>query len=235
MKVLAVGAHPDDLEIAAGGTLSLYAARGDEVTVCHVANGDMGHVIIMPEELSAIRREEARAGGRHMGAKEVISLEVRDVHIQSDDLGLVRAMVEVVRHAQPDIIITHDPEDYMKDHVEASKLVFDASFISTMPHYETKSPFFPPFPPLYYMDTLAGLNFIPEQYVDISAVIEQKLEALACHESQIKWMLDHDHIDFIDFVRVNSCYRGNQANATYAEGFRTCKTWPRMTCTRLLP
>ena len=235
MRVLAVGCHPDDLEIAAGGTLAKYASEGHEVYICHVANGDMGHVVIDPEELKRIRAEEARAGGFRMGAKEVIGLDVGDVHVQSDDLGLARAMVEVVRHAQPDVIITHDLEDYMKDHVETSKLVFDASFTSTIPHYETASPAHPIFPPIYYMDTLAGLNFVPEQYVDISDFIDQKLDALRCHESQIKWMLDHDHIDFCEFVRVNSLYRGYQANATYAEGFRTCKTWPRMTCQRLLP
>jgi LmbE family N-acetylglucosaminyl deacetylase len=63
MKVLAISCHPDDIEIGAGGTLAKYAKRGDEVTICHVANGSQGHVVIQPNELRTIRIREAHAGG----------------------------------------------------------------------------------------------------------------------------------------------------------------------------
>jgi N-acetylglucosamine malate deacetylase 1 len=142
----------------------------------------------------------------------------------------------VIRRLQPDIILTHPPEDYMKDHVEVSKLVFDASFSASVPH-------FPPgntdpaakITPIYYMDTVAGVNFLPTEYVDISETVEIKLAALNCHESQVKWMYDHDGIDFLDFVRTSARYRGLQCGAAYAEGFKPCLTWPRLSPKRLLP
>ncbi|HML45908.1 MAG TPA: PIG-L family deacetylase [Clostridia bacterium] len=235
MNVLAVGCHPDDIEIGCAGTLARYAQEGHRVFCCHVANGNMGHAVIEPGPLRGIRREEAKAAGALYGAEEVMTLDAGDLHVDSGDLGLRRAMVEVIRHAKPDVVLTHDPNDYMRDHVETSKLVFDASFCCTVPHYETESPTHPVFPPLYYMDTLAGVNFLPEEYVDITATVEVKLKALACHASQIQWMLEHDKIDFLDFVRVCSRYRGQQCNAGYAEGFRACNVWPRRVARRLLP
>jgi LmbE family N-acetylglucosaminyl deacetylase len=85
------------------------------------------------------------------------------------------------------------------------------------------------------MDTLAGVNFLPEEYVDISDDIEVKLDALSCHESQIKWMLKHDKIDFLEFVSVCSRFRGLQCGVKYAEGYRKCAAWPRLNTKRLLP
>ena len=85
------------------------------------------------------------------------------------------------------------------------------------------------------MDTLAGTRFIPSEYVDITQEIELKLQALACHESQIKWMSDHDKINFLDFVKTCSKFRGLQCGVPYAEAFRQYAEWPRLRPYRLLP
>jgi N-acetylglucosamine malate deacetylase 1 len=85
------------------------------------------------------------------------------------------------------------------------------------------------------MDTVAGVGFMPSEYVDISESIEIKLAALDCHQSQIKWLKEHDSIDFLDFVRTCSKYRGLQCGVPYAEAFRPCQAWPRMRAARLLP
>jgi len=233
MNILAVGCHPDDLEIGCGGTLARYAAEGHRVVCCHVASGNMGHAVIMPDELRVIRQTEAREAGKVLGVSEVVSLDVNDLEVRSDDPELLLKTVELIRRARPDVVITHSPEDYMADHVEVSKLVFDASFSASVPHFGSGAAC--AVTPIYYMDTLAGVNFLPAEYVDISDYIETKLAALACHESQIKWMLEHDKIDFIDFVRICVQFRGLQCGAAYAEGFRPCVTWPRMTARRLLP
>lgn len=234
MNVLAVGCHPDDIEIGCGGTLIKYAKRGDNVTVCHMTNGNMGHVRIMPDELAVIRTAEAQQGCTMLGASQVISMDVADLKVDSYDQGIVYALTEVIRTAKPDVIITHSPNDYMKDHVETSKLVFDASFSATIPHF-TSVPHINNFAPIFYMDTLAGVDFQPEQYVDITEEIELKLQALDCHESQVKWMRDHDGIDFLDMIRTCSKYRGYQCGAGYAEGFILCKAYPRMTHKPMLP
>lgn len=235
MNVLAVGCHPDDLEIGCGGTLAKYSKLGHNVFMCHVANGNMGHVMIMPDELAEIRTKEAENSGKMLGALEVINLNVPDLKVNSYDEKVVMDLIEVIRHTKPDIIITHGPNDYMKDHVEVGKMVFDASFSSTIPHTYTKSPNCPGNVPIYYMDTLAGIDFLPEEYVDVTDTIETKLNALNCHESQIKWLLNHDKIDFLDFVRTVSKFRGLQCSVPFAEGFRRCTAWGRLSPKRLLP
>ena len=123
----------------------------------------------------------------------------------------------------------------MRDHVETSKLVFNASFSASIPHYQTKTGTPSEIAPLYYMDTIAGVGFLPEEYTDITDTLEIKLEALEKHETQLKWMRDHDGIDFVDFVRTVSKFRGLQTGVKYAEGFRVCKSWPRIITKRLLP
>jgi N-acetylglucosamine malate deacetylase 1 len=235
MNILAVGCHPDDLEIGCGGTLARYAAEGHRVTMCIVANGNMGHVILQPAELRAIRAEEARRAGALLGAVEVAMLDVGDLEVDSNRAETVNKLVDLVRRVQPDVILTHPTEDYMKDHVEVSKLVFDASFSASVPHYLTPTQGVAKITPLYFMDSVAGVNFIPTEYVDVSVTVEIKLNALNCHESQVKWMYDHDGIDFLDFVRTMAKFRGQQCGVAYAEGFRPCLTWPRIPTSRLLP
>ena len=206
MRVLAVGCHPDDVEIACSGTLAKCVKRGDTVIVCHASTGNLGHVIIPPDELTKIRAEEARD-----------------------------KMVDIIKYANPDFIITHNPDDYMPDHTAVSRLVFDASFTATLPNYESKYKQPAKLVPIYYMDTLAGVNFNPTEYVDISEEIDLKLKMLECHESQVVWMRDHDGIDFPDMVKTCSRYRGYQCGAEYAEGFRQCQVYLKGTTKRLLP
>lgn len=234
MNVLAIGCHPDDLEIACAGTLARYASRGDKVIMCHVANGNLGHAVIMPQELRHIRTKEAENAAKIIGA-ESVNIDVADMCVEAMQTETINKLIEVIRYAKPDLIITHNPDDYMRDHQQTSQLAFHASFGSSIPHIETATQAYNEIVPIFYMDTLAGINFIPTEYVDITDTIELKLRALACHDSQIKWMLDHDKIDFIDFVRICSKYRGLQCGVTYAEGFRQYAGWPRFATKRLLP
>jgi LmbE family N-acetylglucosaminyl deacetylase len=234
MRVLAVGCHPDDVEISAGGTLRKYAKRGHDVFICHLANGDKGDVQMPMAELGALRNREAEAGGARLGAREVISLNVSDLMVNSRDEAQLRMLMEVLCHTRPDVIFTHSPNDYMKDHAEVSKMVFDVSFSATIPHV-AGSGSLESVTPIVYMDTLTGVDFSPEHYVDISGEIEDKIRALRCHESQLKWMRDHDHIDFGDMVRTCSKYRGFQCGVAYAEGFTMCKKYLRLTTRQILP
>ena len=232
MNVLAIGCHPDDIEISCCGTLAKCVKRGDKVTVCHVANGNMGHEIIKPAELRDMRAAEAKKAGSLAGI-EVVTLDIGDLLPNGCDIKQRDMVVELIRDVQPDFIITHGPTDYMPDHREVSKLVFDASFAASVPQYG-KGPK-AAITPLYYMDNLAGLNFVPNEFVDISDEIELKIEMLECHESQLKWMRDHDHIDFAEFVRTCSRFRGLQCGVDYAEAFTQELVWPKATTKRLLP
>lgn len=241
MNVLAIGCHPDDIEIACAGTLAKCVRRGDRVVVCHVSTGDLGHVIIPPDELTIIRDNEAKKAGALAGI-EVISADFHDLNIYDNNKAARDTIVDVIRYADPDFIITHNPDDYMPDHTAVSRLVFDASFAATLPNYTNYNHRFSAadgapakLVPVFYMDTLAGVNFIPEEFVDISDVIELKLKMLECHASQLVWMREHDGIDFADMVKTCSKYRGYQCGAAYAEGFRRCNTYLKGTTVRLLP
>jgi LmbE family N-acetylglucosaminyl deacetylase len=200
----------------------------------NIANGDMGHMIYEPPELREIRMKEAQNAAAVIGA-EWFTVDVGDLMVEAHDRAARKKLVEIVRFTKPDVIITHNPEDYMRDHEQAGQMAVDATFCCTLPHYVPDAELHTVFPPVFYMDTLAGIGFIPTEYVDITEEIEQKLEALSCHESQVKWMLEHDHIDFLDFVRTCNKYRGLQSNCLYAEGFKQYAGWPRFRTERILP
>ena len=139
MRVLAVGAHPDDLEILCGGTLARFVREGHEVVMCHASRGDRGSYVHTSEELARIRGEEARRAAEICGA-EYATLGLSDGEISAADREQQRLVVDLVREARPDLIITHYPHDYMGDHNEISRLVFDCSFYATLPLYETGKP-----------------------------------------------------------------------------------------------
>ena len=232
--VLVITAHPDDMEIACAGTLLKCRERGDRVVVCHLSSGNLGHVIIPPDELSIMRAGEAKRSGA-LGGFEVLWGGFNDLDIYDNNKESRDKVVDVIKRVNPDFIITHDPDDYMPDHTAVSRLVFDASFSATLPNYHTPTEGAAKLVPIYYMDTLAGVGFNPTEYVDVSKYIDKKLEMLNCHESQIVWMRDHDGIDFPDMVKTCCRYRGFQCGADYAEGFKQCRVYLRGTTTRYLP
>ena len=170
MRVLAIGCHPDDVEIACSGTLAKCVKRGDKVIVCHVSSGNLGHVVIPPDELKVMRAAEAKKAGALAGI-EVISAGFDDLEIFDNNKASRDKIVDVIKYANPDFIITHNPDDYMPDHTAVSRLVFDASFAATLPNYKSKYKDPAKLVPIYYMDTLAGVNFVPTEFVDISEEI----------------------------------------------------------------
>jgi len=234
MNVLVISAHPDDIEINCAGTVKRMVDRGDTVYVCNLCNGNLGHMVIKPVELAAIRLKESENAAAMTGAKFLPPI-AGDLNLYHQDKATRDKVVDIIRQANPDFIITHSPNDYMSDHVAVGKLVFDASFCASLPHYETDLDNAVPVCPIYYMDNLGAFHFTPTEYVDISDEIEVKLKGLECHQSQLKWMKDHDNIDFAETVRTFSRMRGMQAGVMYAEAFSQLTGWGRMTVKRLLP
>src|SRR5438105_10851375 len=209
MRVLAVGAHPDDLEILCGGTLARFVQEGHEVVMCHVTRGDRGSFVHTSEEIARLRGEEARRAAEICGAEEA-ALGLSDGEVNAADPKQRRLVIDLVRETQPDLIVTHHPGDYMSDHNETSKLVFDCSFHATLPLFETTRPNYENVTPIYYMDTLMGLGFQPTEYVDVSAVIDTKTAMLEAHQSQLTWLRDHDGVDVVEQMRTVSRFRGLQ-------------------------
>jgi len=234
MRVLAVGAHPDDLEILCGGTLARFVQEGHEVVMCHATRGNRGSFVHSSEEIARIRGVEARRAADVCGA-EYATLGFSDGEVKAADGTQQRAVVDLVRRARPDLIMTHSPGDYMGDHNEIAKLVFECSFYATLPLYETGVPHHSSVTPIYHMETIMGLGFQPVEFVDITATIETKVAMLEAHESQLTWLRDHDGVDFVEQMKTTSRFRGQQCGVEHAEGFVQCLTWLRGTTRRLLP
>jgi LmbE family N-acetylglucosaminyl deacetylase len=234
MRVLAVAAHPDDLEILCGGTLARFVREGHEVVMCHATRGDRGSFEHTSEEIARIRLAEAQRAAELAGAEHV-TLGLSDAEVNAADREQVRAVVDLVRETRPELVLTHSPNDYMSDHNEISKLVFDASFHATLPLLETGKPHHSLVAPIYYMDTVMGLGFQPVEYVDVTETIETKVAMLEAHQSQLTWLRDHDGVDIVEQMKTTTRFRGQQCGVAYAEGFVPCLTWLRGTTRRWLP
>jgi len=233
MRVLGVGAHPDDLEILGAGTLAKYAKEGHEIVMCHACVGDKGHFHIPPDELAELRRKEALNSAAVIGA-ESITLGLPDCEVFNDRPTLV-LFIDLVRRTRPDVIITHSPTDYMPDHVVVGQLVYDASFHAGLPNWRTNELPSEGVPPVYYMDTVACVDFQPTEYVDISEFLKTKQAMMECHESQTVWLKEHDNLDIIQFIEDCAKVRGWQCGVPYAEAFTWTNRWPRLRPKRLLP
>lgn len=233
MKILVFGAHPDDAEIACGGTMAKYRKGGHEVSVIHACNGNKGDYLTPSDQLADIRCKEAVMAGKVIGASvSCLGFGDAEIFYNEETLGVV---VDAIRREKPDVIFTHDPEDYHLDHTAVSKLVVDGTFLATVPSYRPQSEAISVMPQVYFMETYSGIGFCPGEYVDISQEIDQKLEMMGCHSSQITWMQEHDHMDIMDFLKVNGKYRGYQCGTAYAECFRRYLTALRSVPGSFLP
>ncbi len=220
--ILAIHAHPDDLEILAGGTLALLARAGHRVVMATMTSGDCGSTGIGPEEIAAIRHGEAARSAARIGA-EYLCLGFPDVAIFNDDPSR-RRVTETLRHVAPDIVITASPKDYMCDHEATSRLVFDACFAAPIPNYATRAECAAPplaaIPHLYFADPIDD-PVAADFYVDIGESFEEKRFMLATHASQREWLLRHHGMDnyLLEMERWTRL-RGEQGGCLFAEGFR---------------
>ena len=214
MRILAIGAHPDDVECGCAGMLAKCAARGDQVFACVCTNGELGSVVIASVELVAVREQEARAGAAIYGA-ELWWMGEPDGFLFSEPRAH-RQMDEVFEWATPDLVLAHGPDSYHADHRASGVLAQDA--------WARRRPVGGGGPALFYMDSEAGIDYAHSIYVDISDTIQLKLAALACHRSQLDWILAHDGVDLVAKRRELCRLRGRECGAEYAECFRPA--WP---------
>ena len=233
MRVLAVGAHPDDLELLCAGTLAKYADQGHEVIMAHLCSGNMGGSNIDPQELAQTRDAEAKAAAELIKA-QVLGPIAGDLDLYPCEQMRIKT-VDIIRQARPDVILTHSPNDYMPDHVITSQLVFDASFTCTLPLYKTKLPAHETITPVFYMDTAVGLGFEPTDYVDITDYIETKKKMFLCHKSQFQWLEGHHQTEPTNMLETVAKFRGLQCGVPYGEAFRRLNVWGRIKVDKLLP
>lgn len=232
--VLAIGAHPDDVEISCAGTLRLLQAKGFEVRIATMTLGDCGSKQHSAEEIRRIRRREAEAACSLMGAGYQW-VGSHDFSIFHDDAHN-RRVTALLRATSPEVVLTHSPTDYISDHEMTSVLVRNACFYAPAPNYDTSSvndaPAIPAIPHLYYWDAVEGMDIYgrvaaPQMLVAVDDAIEFKSAMLACHSSQREWLRQQHGMDeYIESMRTWCRVRGKQASdfakrpIEYAEAFR---------------
>ena len=234
LRVLAIHAHPDDVEFQCAGTLILLGEAGHRVTIATMTPGDCGSAEHDAEAISAIRRDEATAAATMIGA-DYLCLEFRDLAIFNDDDSR-RRVTEVLRRTRPDLILTAPPVDYIADHEMTSLLVRDACFAASCPNYATRqwepAPPLPGIPHLYFVDSLEGADRdgtrVPVDFhVDVSRVFATKREMLACHASQREWLLRQHGIDeYLESQARWGSVRGAEVGVDQAEAFRQYRGHP---------
>lgn len=240
MNILAIGAHGDDIEVQCGGTLAKCAARGDKVFMCVVTDG-RGRPKGDPDQIAEVRKGESQASADVIGA-ELVWMGIPDGGLKVND-EYMHQFVEVIRQTQPDIIITHPPEDYHPDHRYTNQMVLDAAQLARVRNYPSELTPYREKLPIAFMDGVLGLSFIPEEWVDISDHFEQKSEMLSKHVSQMMpdtyepdfEMPPRDQNPMMRMIDLQSAYRGLQCGVAYAEAFIYWKSFNRIVPRRILP
>ncbi len=189
LRILMIGAHPDDCDIHAGGSAALWRQHRHDVRFVSMTNGESGHHQMSGEELANRRREEAAAAGRTLGIRYDV-LNNRDGYLQPT-LDARFEIIGLIRQYNPDLILTHRPNDYHPDHRYTSQLVCDAAYMVTVPPIVPEVPALRTNPIIAYLpDTFERpYRLAPTVVVDIEPVIEQVVDMLACHVSQFyEWL-----------------------------------------------
>lgn len=189
LRILAIGAHPDDCDLKAGGVAIMYASLGHTVQFVSVTNGDAGHHEMGGGALAKRRREEARRAGRVAGIDYLV-LDNHDGELEPT-LANRRQIIRLIREFRPDLIMTHRPNDYHPDHRYTSQLVQDAAFMVTVPNVVSDTPHMEVNPVImYFSDKFQKPGpFSPDVVIDIGPVMGRKVEMLHQHTSQFyEWL-----------------------------------------------
>jgi LmbE family N-acetylglucosaminyl deacetylase len=224
----AIAAHPDDIEFYMAGTLLLLRARDWEIHYLTVASGNCGSAEFSPARTRAVRRREARAAARLLGARWHPSL-VDDLEVFYN-LKTLRRLAAVIREVNPGIVLTHSPQDYMEDHANTCRLAVTAAFARGMRNFQT----LPPRPPAGAEVTLYhamphGLRdalrrrILPGAFVNTTSVHALKRQALAAHASQKHWLDVSQGMD--SYLRAMDAL--SRAVGRMSRRFRHAEGWRR--------
>ena len=195
MNILAIGAHPDDIEIGCGGTLIKYADSGHNVYLMIMTEGGQGAA----EEVRAI---EQMASNEKMGVKDLFWGGLQDTQIQINQESITK-IERVLERVAPDFIFCHFPQDTHQDHRHLSQIVQSATRnLRNVLFYEGPTTY----------------GFQPSVYVDVADTLDRKIKALLAHRTQV----DRTNIEgcsIVEIARSSANFRGIQSRVKYAEAF----------------
>ena len=186
---MAVGAHPDDCEFKLAGTAARWAAAGHTVRFVSCTNGQSGHHAIGGVELVRRRAGEALAAARVVGVEGQV-LPNPDGYLEPT-LAVRRMITALIREFEPDLVITHRPNDYHPDHRYTSQVLRDTAYTVTVPNIFPETPALAANPLMAYMSDgfTRPVSFRADMVVAIDEVIDRKIQALHAHTSQMyEWL-----------------------------------------------
>lgn len=195
LRVLALGAHPDDIEAGCGGTLLRYAMAGHRVFLMIMTEGELGGA---PQ----VRASEQADAAKVLGVERIYWGGYPDTAIPNDR-GLVQKIEQVVREVDPQVIFVHFPEDTHQDHRQVAMSTVSATrYTKNVLFYEGPT----------------TQHFSPTVYVDIDAVLDGKIKALQAHASQVN-KTNVEGLSIVDVTRSAAHFRGIQGRVRNAEAF----------------
>jgi bacillithiol biosynthesis deacetylase BshB1 len=221
LDILAIAAHPDDVEISAGGTVLKSIQQGKKVGIVDLTRGELGS-----RGSGDLRMIEAEAASKILGISARVNLGLADGFFEKNEASL-RKIIEQIRIYRPEIVLTNAPSDRHPDHGRASQLVREACFYSGLRKIETGQEAWRP--KSVYMFNQDYYNK-PDFVVDVTEFWETKMEALKAYGSQFfdpsskepKTPISGE--EFFDFLRARSMDFGRPAGYLLAEGFMVDRT-----------
>ncbi len=196
-KILAIGAHPDDVEIGCGGTLLNHKMQGDQVSVLTLSNGEQGGN-------PSVRAYEAEHASHVLGASLTLC-DLTDTNISAGN-ETISTIEKVIAEIKPDLIYTHSNNDAHQDHRNVHKATMVAGrAVSSIECYQSPS---------------ATIEFKPSRFVDISKQMKRKLSLIKCYETQV------NKCEYLksSFIRANAEYWGRFANYSMVEPFEVIRS-----------
>jgi len=190
LRILVIGAHPDDDDVKVGGTAALWAEMGHHVKFVSMTNGDAGHQSEGGGALAKRRRAEAAEAGKRLGIDEYITIDNHDAELLPS-LEVRHQIIRLIREWDADLVITHRTNDYHPDHRYTGQAVQDAAYLVIVPNVCPDTPPKKDNPVFMYMydHFQYPYPFKADIAVDIDGVLDKKVAAIDAHESQMyEWI-----------------------------------------------
>lgn len=198
-NILAIGAHPDDIEFGCGGALVKYTRKGHRLFLLVMTGGGMGGS-------SSVRMKEQEDSGEILGAEKIYWGGYEDTHLNTD-IELIGKIESVIAEVRPDFIFCNYPDDTHQDHRHLSQAITSATrYIRNVLFFEGPT----------------TQNFGPQVFVDISDTLNQKVAALEAHRSQVM-KTNIEDLSIVEVARSSANFRGIQGRVKYAEAFQALR------------
>lgn len=225
IDILAIGAHPDDVELGCGGTIAKLISEGKSVAIVDLTQGELG-----TRGTNLTRAEEAAESSKILGISARENLKLKDGFLQNSEEYQLE-IVKVIRKYQPEIVLANAIDDRHPDHAKAAKLVSDACFLSGLVKIETtldgenqKA-----WRPKQIYHYIQWKNITPDFVIDISDFMEKKIEACLAYKTQFydpnstEPMTPISTKDFLESLTYRAQDLGRLSGVGFAEGFTTEK------------